>query len=176
MSRMPARHNIAWLAFALSVLIPCAVGQPALLKGRLEPYGANNNTAQLPLTLSWPLSQVTVTFQDSTTITVVLQNVSYTSPFGFEESLLTQYVAFKSATAVSLDVSVEGGQARLTLSGLPEREQHTATLTKIDETRQGRLLQAFLCSDPSFTRRQAQSLAPVGSLAVLGFELDSGGR
>lgn len=143
---MPAKCDIAWLALAVLSLATYALGQPALLQGRLAPYGSNNNTAQLPLTLSWPLSQVTVTFLDSTTITVVLANVSYASPFPFEEDLLTQYVEFRSVTAVTQDVSVEGGQARITLSGLPARGQHVATLTKIDETRQGEPLKALLPS------------------------------
>ena len=173
---LPARCNLALIV--LTLLVPCShvLSQPALLQGRLEPYGSNANTAQLPLTLSWPLSQVTVTFQDSTLVTVVLANVSYASPFSFEESLITQYVTFKSSAAVSQDVSVVAGEARITLSGLPERGQHTAILTKLDEGNRGKgaCLLPLIRAQPSLCK--LTSFAPVGSLAVLGFELDAGGR
>ena len=90
------------------------------------------------------------------------------APFSFEESLITQYVTFKSSAAVSQDVSVVAGEARITLSGLPERGQHTAILTKLDEGNRGKgaCLLPLIRAQPSLCK--LTSFAPVGSLAVLG--------
>ncbi|KAK9819342.1 hypothetical protein WJX74_008703 [Apatococcus lobatus] len=160
---MPARCNNAWLVLALLVYCSSIVSQPVLLQGRLEPYGGSSDTTQLPLTLSWPLSQVTVTFQDSTAITVVLANVSYESPFPFEEDLITQYVAFRSSAAVTQEVSVMDGEARITLSGLPERGPHTAVLTKIDESNHGG------CNFVSTPDTPARGIEFIGDSMLTGF-------
>lgn len=117
-------------------------GQPALLTGRFVPTLGNNNVNSLPLILSWPLSQVTVNFRDSTTVAVRLTDSTYNAPFVFTN--LNQYVSFDAAGATT-SVVVNGNTARIQLSGLSGAQQ-VATLTKIDESSQGdRSPAAYIC-------------------------------
>ena len=114
-------------------LMAAVSGQPALLTGRFVPTLGNNDVKSLPLVVSWPLSQVTVNFRDSTTVTVELVDSTYTPPFAFAN--LNQYVSFDAAGAKT-SVVLDGNRARIQLSGLSGAQQ-TATLTKIDESSQG---------------------------------------
>ncbi|KAK9836363.1 hypothetical protein WJX84_001623 [Apatococcus fuscideae] len=114
-------------------LVVAVSGQPVLLTGRFVPTLGNLDASLLPLVLSWPLTQVTVNFRDSSTVIVHLVDSTYNAPFIF--SNLIQYVSFDAAGATS-SVVVDGNTASIQLRGLSGAQQ-AATLTKIDESSQG---------------------------------------
>lgn len=164
-------------SFTAALLVTCSLTshgfcQPVTLQGRLQPLAPNSNPLQLPVVLSWPLSQTTVTFRGSNSITAVIANVSYTAPYHFEQ--LFQYVLFKSPGATQLSIAFQSGIARITLSGLSGVQQ-SATLTKIDESTQGSS-KFFGCLVISNCVQDIETCLLAGSLAVIGFEIDNGAQ
>ncbi len=121
------------LCFSLS-LFGLASAQPTLLTGRFDTALGNTNKTSLPLILSWPMSQATVSFKNSATVTALLVDSNYAGLFPFTN--FDQYVSFTAAGAVTSAVAFDGANARIQLSGLSGAEQ-TATLTKIDESSEG---------------------------------------
>ena len=124
--------NLVGLLVGL-VLSTGVSGQPALLTGRFVPTLGNTDVNSLPLILSWPLTQITVNFRDSTTVTVHLVDSTYNAPFIFAN--LNQYVSF-DAVGTRNTILVDGNTARIQLTGFSGAQQ-AATLTKIDESSQG---------------------------------------
>ena len=132
------------------MLATAALSQPALLTGRFEPALGNTDPTILPVIISWPFTQVTVNFSNSTTVTAVLVDSTYSGMFSFAD--LNQYVAFTATGGASSGMAINGNTARLEIAGLSLAQQ-TATITKIDESSEGKLLLAWL---------EKQSLHPGG--------------
>ncbi len=130
--KRPEGCRSTWPIVLLACVLPLAHSQPVQIIGRDQPIHGDPN--QLPLILSWPASQITVTWQGSSTITAVISNVSFTSPYIFEN--LAEYTDFSSSGFSQPSATFQSGLAFLTLSGLPLGPQ-SATLTKIVESSSG---------------------------------------